>query len=648
MKKYLMSGIAAIALCAAFTSCSKGDLYDQSAVDEKNQQEMAAKELALKESYEAAFEKAFGKVGANVDWGFGPSRANTRATGEFANHVGAYPDANMWTSKGFLAPDPLTTSQKLRAQYYFQMVNITDPYRPDYGTKDFFMQQVYDGGTDPMAGKSPEVYKSVANTDIESGEHMDHLTCGPDHTHTYNFNNGNCSPNSNVANRNQTDVNDTNQQHTDQIQLLLNTKTSCFGYANSDASYVRDDRWALVSAATIDNFCDNDPGFATWLAARLPAGEQDVKCDDDFHRDFIGFDFDMIPDNETYVWNWENGQKTTPATVKYNWASPQGGNLIYTEDGQWSEFTDWNAEITVKNGKVFRVLDAQTNKYCGEVKGMGGMDGHSEWTETAAYDPNGTNDNSLYLTNIPGHQSDHKALNLKFLAKKYEEGWLPVDSKQLKLWVKVGGCNDGYFSDWIVTFMPADDNIIEETYDYRVIAEDLNALEASDFDFNDVVFDVIPNEAKTAAKIVLRACGGIYKLTVAGKEVHEAFAEAYPNAGYGVRDNGLYPMINTNPWNPEIKVTLFEALSGDFSDNNIRTTIKNIVIKVYKPNYSEDGIELEATTGRAACKILVDTEFPVVTERHNIADEHELFTDYVTGYFANEFWWRRGVDPNAQ
>ena len=36
MKKYLMSGVAAIAFLAAFTSCSKStDLYDQGAVDEK-------------------------------------------------------------------------------------------------------------------------------------------------------------------------------------------------------------------------------------------------------------------------------------------------------------------------------------------------------------------------------------------------------------------------------------------------------------------------------------------------------------------------------------------------------------------------------------------------------------------------------------
>ena len=173
---------------------------------------------------------------------------------------------------------------------------------------------------------------------------------------------------------------------------------------------------------------------------------------------------------------------------------------------------------------------------------------------------------------------------------------------------------------------------------YRVIAEDLSATEAGDFDFNDVVFDVEPNEAGTAAKIVVRAAGGIYKLTVAGQEVHQAFGES-ANA------NGLYPMINTNPWNPDVKATLFESYLGDFSsDAAIRSTIKDIEIKVYKPGFEVNGIELEATTGKAACKILVDNTFSVVRERTGIADENTNFHKYVQGTWDNDvngFWWQK-------
>ena len=636
MKKYLMSGIAAIAVCAAFTSCSKENLYDENAVIEKN-------EMAVREAYAQAFEKAFGKVGANVDWGFGPSRSNTRATGEFANHVGAYPDANMWTSKGFLAPDPLTPGQKLRVQFYFQMVQNPGG-TPDKGTLDFFMQQVYDGGTDPMDGKSPEIYLAANNsTYIESGKHMDHLTVGPNNLHTFNFNNGNCSTNGNVANRTQTNVNNTSEQHSDQIQLMLNTPTSCFGYANSDASYVRTDRWRLVSGEVIDAFCD-DPsnGYAAFLAAHQ--GVEDKKCYwDDFKRSYIGFDFDMLPDEHIISGEYEWDYSVSPAKCKgvkhYNYFNIQIGNadkiwngtelVDVTSVGEVGELYGNRVLYPYMPGTTNKVkmVSANTNEFCGSTE---------TWND----------DKWKYTVSNNGQNIEYKRIDYMYTALR--EGKLPTTSSD-KTWVTIGNCADGYYSDWIVSFLPAEPEDTPVTTIYRVIAEDLTADEASDFDFNDVVFDVEPNEAGTAAKIVLRAAGGIYKLTVRGQEVHEAFAAAYPDAGYGLGENGLYPMINTNPWNPEVKVTLFESLSGDFSPANIRTTINSIEIKVYKPGYEQNGLLLTARTGEAACKILVDNTFEVVRERTGIADKNTNSHKYVQGYWDREtegFWWQRNL--NAQ
>ncbi len=71
-----MTGVAALAICAAFTSCSKSEeLYDQGVVD-------GQKVASFEEQYAAAFTKFIGgPVGANVDWGFGSgTRAFTRAT----------------------------------------------------------------------------------------------------------------------------------------------------------------------------------------------------------------------------------------------------------------------------------------------------------------------------------------------------------------------------------------------------------------------------------------------------------------------------------------------------------------------------------------------------------------------------------------
>ena len=621
-----MGGIAAVAICAAFTSCSKNnELFDQNAAEQNKQQ---TNEQKIISDYQTAFENAFGKPASNQDWGLGQygsvNKAGTRATGEFANHVGAYPDANMWTSKGFLAPDPLTQSQKLRAQYYFQMNKIENPNRPNYGTKDFFVQQVYDGGTDPMAGKSAEVYDAAdGSTKINSGEHMDHLTAGPDHLHIYNFNNGTCSTNGNVANRDQTDVNNASQQHSDEIQLMLNTPTSCFGYANSDASCVRDDRWTLVSAATIDAFCDGDSNFKTWLANKLNSGEVDKKCDDEFHRDFIGFDFDMIPDDLCYAKNGNN-----KICAQFGALNEANDKMVFNLDGTISTYNSWNDEIVVDDNAIPYVV-TETNMYCAIGAnaniGIGGEDGFNDYEKIGHYVEGGSNDNTLYLDNLPGYQSDRKAINMKFITKLVRNGYLPVNNKSMKRWVKIGGCNDGYFSDWIVTFMPATSGD-EITYQGRIMGEDLTAMSDNDFDFNDVVFDwAISADGKTAY-IKLLAAGGTLPLKIGtavgeGQEVHELFkVDKGTMVNTGVGADG----ITKEP----VEFTITKT-TGTFN------SAADIIVSVDKTSKGATGyMQMTAKIGEAPCLLFVPLNTKWVDEYENIEKAYSWFGDWVKGAAA--------------
>lgn len=590
MKKYLVTGLAAVAISGMFTSCT----HDNDSVG-------GSSDLGVVETYEKAFISRFGTPSPDADWGFGPTatQAGTRATGEFADHVGAYPDANMWTSKGFLAPDPLTQSQKLRAQYYFQMNHIVNPNRPDYGTKDFFVQQVYDGGTDPMAGKSPEVYDAAdGSTKINSGEHMDHLTAGPDHLHIYNFNNGTCSTNGNVANRDQTDVNNASQQHSDEIQLMLNTPTSCFGYANSDASCVRDDRWTLVSAATIDAFCDGDSNFKTWLADKLNSGEVDKKCDDEFHRDFIGFDFDMIPGELIFSGDkqWEYGKP------EYNY-QPHLVSVTY------HEYDYYRYDLY---GAKYHYVSANRNQYCGESQ------------------------------TIDPEPSDADALTL------LQNGWLPASGSANKTWVKVGGCNDGYFSDWIVTFMPATSGNEQSEDVVRVIAEDMGdqaTNESSDFDFNDVVFDVEYVSA-SEAKVTILAAGGTLPLTIGwdGDETNESGYidyEVHNLLGYSetmiinTKSNVGNHIDNVKP------VTI--TVSGSFDKENLAVGANAIPVKVRKNN---KWYTIVAPQGKAAGKLCVGTDYEWCNERQDIYDKWKdnngaLFLQYVNDpNTLTKYWYR--------
>lgn len=74
-----MTGVAAIALCAAFTSCSKGgdELYDP---------DHGSKVIAA--TYEEAFRNVFGNPAPTQEWGFGNNAAKTRSVVD--------PNGNMW------------------------------------------------------------------------------------------------------------------------------------------------------------------------------------------------------------------------------------------------------------------------------------------------------------------------------------------------------------------------------------------------------------------------------------------------------------------------------------------------------------------------------------------------------------------------
>ena len=625
-----MGGIAAVAICAAFTSCSKNnELFDQNAAEQAKQQTSEQKIIS---DYQTAFENAFGKPGANQDWGLAKygsiKKAGTRATGEFANHVGAYPDANMWTSKGFLAPDPLTQSQKLRAQYYFQMNEIVNPNRPNYGTKDFFMQQVYTGGTDPMTGKSAEKYKAADNnTMIVGGIHMDHLTVGPDALHTFNFNHGTCSTNGNVANRDQTTVNDAKQQHSDQIQLMLNTPTSCFGYANSEASCVRNDRWTLVSAATIDAFCDGDSNFKTWLASKLNSDEVDKKCDDEFHRDFIGFDFDMLPDNDLY--------QGTPVDKDGNpvWDLYNDGDKVDHIEYQYFSI-DLNGKTQVWDGT--KLVDATT---IGEFGSDGKFYPYMPGTTLRVHNtnPNGNQYCGTYENNWSDNDwkytdsQNNVYTNIEKMTQALKAGKLPKGGAT-KEWIAFGKCNDGYFSDWIVTFMPAtsgNEQSEDVVYTNRIMGEDLTAMSDNDFDFNDVVFDwAISADGKTAY-IKLWAAGGTLPLKIGtavgqGEEVHALFGVSESTmVNTGVGANG----VTKDP----VEFTITKT-DGTFN------SAEDIIVSVDKTSKGSNGyMQMTSRIGEAPCLLFVPLDTKWVDEYENIEKAYTWFGAWSRGG-AEEQW----------
>ena len=161
----------------------------------------------------------------------------------------------------------------------------------------------------------------------------------------------------------------------------------------------------------------------------------------------------------------------------------------------------------------------------------------------------------------------------------------------------------------------------------RVIAEDLTASEGSDFDFNDVVFDIQLNwPAQGKHKITLQAAGGKLPLRVGvlddEHEVHNLF---------GVDVN---TMVNTEEWTAH-KAPVSFFITGEY------TSAKDIKVWVKKGN---DWCELKAEQGKAASKIGVPTTFKWVKELKDIEPIYTKFKDYVQ--YPSVKWWETISDES--
>lgn len=147
----------------------------------------------------------------------------------------------------------------------------------------------------------------------------------------------------------------------------------------------------------------------------------------------------------------------------------------------------------------------------------------------------------------------------------------------------------------------------DPTPNIRVIAEDLTVDEKGDFDFNDVVFDVIYNYPEGKTTIILQAAGGTLPLTIGGQEVHKLF---------GVDTN---VMVNT-------KNNSVERNPVKFVLNTYYANANDIPVRVQK---NGSWIDLEAIRGRVPSKIGVKPTYNWCDEREDIEDRYPDFGKWV-------------------
>ena len=509
MKKYLMTGIAAIAMCAAFTSCS----HDVDPVSQEDLNKIEAQKIV--EGYKTAFVQVFGQPAADQDWGFG-SVAKTRA----------------WNVNGNQWHDGVNYNYEYDAKVTTDEMNKVFNYVNDKNNvvtvdqisfQEYWVSQIWNGKDDANADgvKAPATTtypnQDGATTTIIGGGQMDKLmiketTSDDSWIHCNNFN--------------AADNNDWKEGGEGGRTLMTSSGTYSFGYTNSQASYFST-KYIIVPGAKID--------------ASLK----------DFY--YVCFDFERH-----YVEGEE--EKTMGSYEAWNGNNYQGG-WNFSLDGHLNE-DQVKAAIGQVNGKDIQNI---------QIKGY------------------------LY-------------------GDKHCDG-------------------DDNYTDWIVRISPAK---VKSEYDIRVIAEDLNASATtdkvnSDWDFNDVVFDVkfldtpeVVDGENCNVKIRVVAAGGTYPLYVGGQEVHALFGQ------------NTNVMINTQATHGKHYETTDLPIFYIYDENAKSTNGKSIKVEVDMGN---GPIEMTAEVGKPAAKIGVSPNFTYCLERVDITTQYPKFQQWVTTNTPTTGWW---------
>ena len=597
MKKFFGIGLLALLTTAYFTSSCSRDDFSGSMIDAKA------------EAFNEVFIETYGTPNPQHDWGFGTGispRAFTRSENANANE---WADPNK-AYGGLKVPPPLTPAQIAVVKKYFQThrnLGYEDPQWTHY-----FIQQVYKGHTDvPQGCATPEAYMAADGTTyLIASDYMDHLAAidGSFVDHINNFNHGDCSENGNVLD-NGGNAND-GPFHTDKIMYMYNSTTKHFGYFNSNGSLCHTNYTGLVSYATI----------------MQEMGSEADCLNDGWNRSFMGFDFEQMIDDQCYATE-NNAVKNLTIWGNYIINGSMQTNYVYQY-----------------NSQPVKMLSDQMNRYCGDKRTV---------TDAQLYtDVYDANNNNAYVG---------KQLNTAVIDGLLDDGYLPVDNKNLREWVKVGGCADGYFSDWIVTLTEAkrqdggdiptenaDIITVQEILDGRIFCEDLGSSEKSDIDYNDVVFDAFTYVTKSykvpytldgdrnkvydynskqylgyiynKTDINLLAAGGTITISAAGQDVNQELgidksimANTYVegvspnNSGYSNFNNGVSP----------VKFTV---------NNPSYVDLINIPIVV---KMGTEVTELQAIRGSVPQKFLAPVGTPWIPERVEIQNGFPQFSNWV-------------------
>lgn len=368
MKKILFVGITALAMA----SCTHDDYAP----------------VSKQEQYQAVFEKEFGAVNPNVNWGFTPQQVFTfDENGKLIGTRGANTEANQWYQY-LTVPAPLTDAQKDVVRKWFQ--THKKPQGLEVNWSDFFVQQVYKGGTNTEGSESPEIYNTLkdgvpTNTKVTGSDHMDWLACGSEESqykdHINNFNDGDAGD-MNVGEGN-------NKFHQDKIMYMHDYNTTCFGFHDSYGQTYYYDSYVLIPGDIIDSSvagmyfvgfdyktAKNENGeirvnpdgyYSDWIirvvpGLNAPGTAKRVMVEDIIDSDLKSvqtsdWDFNDAVFDVKFEYNWKDGLNQKFAVITLHAA---GGTKYLTIGGEGDKGVEVHKALGVETGTMVNTGNGAT------------------------------------------------------------------------------------------------------------------------------------------------------------------------------------------------------------------------------------------------------------------------------------------------
>lgn len=644
MKKSIYIGIIATAMSAAIliSSCTHDDFdFSKERVEQ-----------IVNEKYATAFEEAFGKVAPTVDWGFSSKNANrhalTRAVGTIQPTISFPEDCDASNFKDAIPEgvNKLPTWGGGAGSYYID--SETQSVSTYAGASKIYVSGSVDlsnDDTDALAPKFAPDYRSeiylLKGSTLKLGEisattlNVDAIYIAEDatletigvlnaNTNTKVYNHGSIKAGTLEINMSSFLYN-VGTLEADNVNIesnnsrIVNDGTINAKVVKVNAGAVQNNAECIVTATTIVNSNNsgwvNNGHWRTYNYAYIGGSENVInncllQVTNDFEMNISSAQgaFKIDAGCGVVTENFYGGRDTSTGAVSGPFKIVMGANSLFLvektaqfECGEKGTAGYGIYGISPDGYAVFQAKDIVRDPNLASINSHGAVTyGGNLYVSAETHFAQGSDGSGNKFI----YENDGFSIDYNIYAAGFKSGKPNIIISETE-------CNPGFIGGSAPL--------------YRVIAEDLSAAESGDFDFNDVVFDVVKAEnGKTTLRLI--CAGGTLPLKVMGIEVHGLFGQTDPNA------NGTYKMFNTGA-GPNVDPVDFD-IDGEYTTPE---EINNIIIEVFK---KDTWMTLTATRGKAACKILVDETFVPVRERKNIADENQNFTNYVQGSFVDDFWWR--------